>query len=162
MQFKTKDLLVTVLPAGIAKENILCLFQTHICKSPTIIGCAIHGTFCALRATYCGFCSLRVTCGYCSIAFSGGGCYLFNSCGGPGGSACDPTYICYGSGDPYVIENLEDLATLRTELQATLKSLDAIEKEGLPGSIGSKSEAETLERGLTAALEQVRAAKKKL
>jgi hypothetical protein len=54
------------------------------------------------------------------------------------------------------------LATLRTELQATLKSLDAMEKEGLPGSIGSKSEAEALERGLTAALEQVRAAKKKV
>ena len=159
MQFKTKDLLVTVLPAGIAKENLLCLFQTHICKSPTIIGCYIYGTLCGYRGT-CGFCSL-MTCRFCSIAISGG-CYLNNSCGGPGGSACDPTYICYGTGDPYVIENLEDLATLRTELQATLKSLDAMEKEGLPGSIGSKSEAEAMERGLTAALEQVRAAKKKL
>jgi hypothetical protein len=91
-----------------------------------------------------------------------GGCQFFNSCG-PGGSACDFTNICPGGSlDPYVIQNVEDLATLRTELQATLKSLDAIEKEGLPGSIGSKSEAEALERGLTAALEQVRAAKKKL
>lgn len=153
MQFKTKDLLVNVLPAGIAKENILCLFQTHICRSPTIIGCAIYGT-------WCGYCSRFVTCGFCSVAFSigcrGGSC-------GPGGSACDFTNICAGgSGDPYVIENLEDLATLRTELQATLKSLDALEKEGLPGSIGSKREAEALERGLTEALEQVRAAKKKL
>ena len=71
--------------------------------------------------------------------------------------------MCAGSWDPpYVIENLEDLATLRAELQATLKSLDALQKEGLPGSIGSKSEAEALERGLTEALEQVRAAKKKM
>ena len=160
MQFKTKDLLVTVLPAGIAKENLLCYFFTHICRSPTIIGCYIHGTLCGYHGT-CGICSLRFSCEPCSVAISGG-CHFFNSCGGPGGSGCNPTYICYGSGDPYVIENLEDLATLRTELQATLKSLDAMEKEGLPGSIGSKSEAEAMERGLTAALEQVRAAKKKL
>jgi hypothetical protein len=54
------------------------------------------------------------------------------------------------------------LVTLKTELQATLKSLDVMAKEGLPGSIGSKAEADALERGLTDALEQVRAAKKKL
>ena len=102
-----------------------------------------------------------MSCGFCSRV-SAVGCQLLNSCG-PGGSACDFTKICPGGSlDPFVIQNLEDLATLRTELQATLKSLDAIEKEGLPGSIGSKSEAEALERGLTEALEQVRAAKKKL
>jgi hypothetical protein len=152
MQFKTKDLLVTVLPAGSAKENILCLLQTHICRSPTVIGCHIYGSLCGLHPT-CGICSRYGTWP--------GGCHFFNSCG-IAGSPCNPTPFCPGgSRDPYVIENLEDLATLRTELQATLKSLDAMEKEGLPGSIGSKSEAEALERGLTAALEQVRAAKKK-
>jgi len=160
MQFKTKDLLVTVLPAGSAKENILCLFQTRICRYPTLHGCNLYHTL-------CGICSRFGTCGFCSVAISGG-CHIANSfciansCG-PRSFVCDPTNICPGgSWDPYVIENLEDLATLRTELQATLKSLDAMEKEGLPGSIGSKSEAEALERGLTAALEQVRAAKKKV
>jgi hypothetical protein len=153
MQFKTKDLLVTVLPA--AKNDLLCLLGSGICRSPTVIGCHLYNTF-------CGHCSLLRSICFCgSWQGTGGGCHFFNSCGGPGGSGCNPTYICYGTGDPYVIENLEDLATLRTELQATLKSLDAIEKEGLPGSISSKSEAEALERGLTEALEQVRAAKKK-
>jgi hypothetical protein len=90
------------------------------------------------------------------------GCHFFNSCG-PGASACDLTNLCPGGSlDPFVIQNLEDLAALKAELQGTLKSLDAIQKEGLPSSIGSKSEAEALERGLTEALEQVRAAKKKL
>jgi hypothetical protein len=163
MQFKTKDLLVNVLPAGIAQENVLCLFRTHICKSPTIIGCYIHGTLCGILGTHCGACSILISRCYCgSWQGTGGGCHFFNSCG-PGGSACDFTNICPGGSlDPFVIQNMEDLTTLRTELQATLKSLDAIQKEGLPGSIGSKSEAEALERGLTEALEQVRAAKKKL
>jgi hypothetical protein len=61
-----------------------------------------------------------------------------------------------------VIQNLEDLVALKAQLQDTLKSLDAMQKEGLPSSISSKSEADALERGLTEALDQVRAAKKKL
>jgi len=87
---------------------------------------------------------------------------FLNSCG-PGGSACDPTIFCAGaSRDPFVIERLEDLVALSAELQDTLKQLDAIQKEGLPSSIGTKAEADALERSLTDALEQVRAAKKGL
>jgi hypothetical protein len=161
MHFKTKDLLVTVLPkAEIADAELakLCLLRTFICRYPTIIDCRFS---CLIRGSFCGGCSRLLTlCDFCSWQGTGG-CGFFNSCG-PGGSACDPTRFCYGSGDPFVIQNLEDLATLKAELQATLKSLDAIQKEGLPSSIGSKSEAEALERGLTEALEQVRSAKKKL
>ena len=78
-------------------------------------------------------------------------------------AACDPTIVCPGgSRDPFVIQHMEDLVALRAELQETLKQLDVMQKEGLPSSIGSKAEADALESSLTAALEQVRAAKKNL
>jgi len=135
MRFTTKDLLVTILPRP--KD---CLFGTHICKSPSLPDCADPS-----RVVGCG--------GGCSVLLSK--ICSGNSCG-PGASACDPTALCGKSWDPFVIEHLEDLVTLRAELHATLKSLDEIQKEGLPSS------SEVLERGLTEALEQVRSAKKNL
>jgi hypothetical protein len=142
MQFTTKDLLVTVLPRREITKD--CLFWTKI------VQCVAHPSL-----------GGPLPCGRCSLLVSIG-CGFLGSCG-PGGSACDPTIFCPGgSRDPFVIQDLEDLVTLKAELQATLKSLDAIEKEGLPSSIGSKTEAEALERGLTEALEQVRSAKKNL
>jgi hypothetical protein len=160
MQFKTKDLLVTVLPkAEISAADLAkyCLLRTVICRHPTL--CA--NFTCALGTQNCGFCSWLSPC-LCSLNFSRGGCGFAHSCG-PGNSACDPTIFCPGgSRDPFVIESLDDLTTLKTELQATLKSLDSIQKEGLPVSIASKKDAEALERSLTEALDQVRAAKKNL
>jgi hypothetical protein len=159
MQFKTKDLLVTVLPkAEISAADLAkyCLLRTVICRHPTL--CA--NFTCAGGSVNCGICSWLSPC-LCSVNFSHG-CGIAHSCG-PGNSACDPTRICPGgSRDPFVIEHLDDLTTLKTELQATLKSLDSIQKEGLTPSIGSKKEADALERSLTEALEQVRAAKKNL
>lgn len=147
MNFKTKDLLVTVLPKvtdpQIAKG---CLLHTIICRYPT---------FQCVQP-----CSFLPTCGYCSVLGSRG-CGFLNSCG-PGGSACDPTIFCRGSRDPFVIQHIEDLVTLRAELQETLKQLDAIQKEGLPSSITSRAEAEALEQSLNEALKQVREAKNKL
>lgn len=186
MQFKTKDLLVTVLPrAEIANAELarVCLLWTVICKNPTVINCG-HPSLCVGGTlSPCGPCSVLVSvcrnptiinCGYPSLCYGGSvgcgncsllgsiGCGFLNSCG-PGGSACDPTIFCPGgSRDPFVIQHLEDLVALKAELQATLKSLDAIQKEGLPSSVGSKTDAEALERGLTEALEQVRSAKKNL
>ncbi len=85
-----------------------------------------------------------------------------NSCG-PGGSACDPTIFCAGgSRDPFVIEHLEDLVALRADLQDTLKQLDVLQKEGLKSAIASKADADAMEKSLTDALEQVRAARKSL
>lgn len=154
MQFKTKDLLVTVLPS--AKQDLFCKFRTTICIHPTPIGCErLCSYLVSIRQTplCCELhCSRLITC----------------LCTHYGTIECPPGTLCAGSGcpgswdPPYVIQNLEDLAALKTELQATLKSLDALQKEGLPSAIGSKSEAEALERGLTEALEQVRAAKKKM
>jgi uncharacterized protein involved in exopolysaccharide biosynthesis len=84
-----------------------------------------------------------------------------NSCG-PGRSACDPTIFCPGgSRDPFVIQYIEDLVALRDELKETLERLGAIEKEGLPSSIGSKAEADALEQSLNEALKQVKAAQAK-
>lgn len=169
MEFKTKDLLVTVLPKPDMADKELakvCLLRTVICRNPTIHCAAPSLCFtltrtCHGNVTFCR-CTNYITWGCRPISFDG--CTVFLSCGGPGGSACDPTYItCFGgSRDPFVIEHLEDLVSLRGELQATLKSLDAIQKEGLPSAISSKTDAETLERGLTEALERVRAAKKNL
>jgi hypothetical protein len=169
MEFKTKDLLVTVFPSG-AKEDLLCKLRTMICIHPTRFGCERLCSFLPtihLTPRCCEqFCSRLPTC-LCTLHcshYGTGGCGPWGvaatiQC--PPGTFCDVS--CPGSWDPpYLIQNLEDLATLKAELQATLKSLDALQKEGLPTSIGSKSEAEALERGLTEALEQVRAAKKKL
>jgi hypothetical protein len=177
MRFKTKDLLVTVLPAAVDKDLVkVCLLHTVICKFPThqcgngctirvTCYCSVHPSvcqFCSNHPTICQFCSNHPTiCQICSFHASGG-CQFFASCG-PGGSACDATVVCPGgSQDPFVIQHMEDLVALRAELQETLKQLDVMQKEGLPSSIGSKAEADALEQSLTAALEQVRAAKKNL
>ncbi len=149
MQFKTKDLLVTVLPTPEAVGQELakiCLFRTYICRYPTF---CYYGTFC--KYLTCA----ALSCGYCS-QFGTFGCGFLRSCG-PGGSACDPTIFCPGGSiDPFVIQHVEDLVTLRAELHDTLKKLDEIEKAGLPTTIQSRSEAEAVERSLTDALEQIR------
>jgi hypothetical protein len=184
MRFKTTDLLVTVLPKLELNKDALkvCLLHTMICKHPTF-GCQQCSIFascahcsvaascrgCSIAVSVCSGCSLVVSCAGCTVAISGGchgcsvlasiGCGFGNSCGG---SNCDPTFVgCFGgSRDPLIIEHLEDLVTLKAELQDTLKQLDVIQKEGLPSAIGSKAEAEAMEKSLTEALEQVRAAKK--
>ncbi len=156
MRFKTKDLLVTVLPKAQLNPELIkaCLFHTFVCRHPTF-GCA----HCSLFVS-CTPCSHHGTCFGCSIAISNG-CFG-NSCG-PGHSACDPTIFCgAGTRDPFVIQHLEDLITLKADLQDTLKQLDAIQKDGLPSAITSKADADAMEKGLSEALEQVRAAKKAL
>ena len=162
MQFSTKDLLVTVLPKAGASSLVAhkCLFRTVICGFPTY---CFHRTCLSGGSILCGNqCSYLVSCHGCSIHVTGG-CQLFNSCGGPGGSACDPTYIqCYGgSRDPFVIENLEDLVTLKAELVETVRQLEEVEKSA-PGGLRSRADAEALERGLNDALDQVRKAKDSL
>lgn len=134
MRFKTKDLLVTVLPkAQFDGEQLkkLCFVWTRFCTYPTF--------HCPLLSRW-----------------EGGGCRFFLSCGGPGGSACDPTFIdCFAS-DYRVIEDLEDLVTLRKELTESLQRLDAVEKAGLTGAIRTKADADVLEGSLQAALEEVK------
>lgn len=161
---QNRDLLVNVLPqAGLDVERLrrICLFRTNICRWPTF---CFHRT-CVHYASYgCGVCSVLATihCGNCSVLVTGGGgCGILNSCG-PGGSACDPTIFCAGGSDPFVIEDLEDLVTLRRELQDTLGRLDEIEKEGLASGIQTRADAEAMERSLTEQLEHVRRRKEGL
>nr|HRC87893.1 hypothetical protein [Thermoanaerobaculia bacterium] len=104
MRFKTKDLLVTVLPTAknldpeVAKR---CLLQTNICARPTF-QCPDPSLICrnpsvCLAPTHCGGCSLLVSCEPCSgigtCRHSVCDCTFIASlpCGGlscGGGSAC--------------------------------------------------------------------------
>jgi hypothetical protein len=153
MQFSTKDLMVTVLPkAGVSSAELakICLWHTRICTYPTFC----HFRTCLIGGSWCGFCSLQISCAACSIAGTVG-CGVFNSCGADR-SVCDPTIFCIGgSQDPWVIRDLEDLVTLRTELQDTLKQLAELEKS-VPSAIRSKADADALERGLSEVIQQIR------
>lgn len=156
MHFKTKDLLVTVLPK--ASEDLLkaCLFRTHICRNPTF---CINATRICEAVSVCRVNSCGGITDFCNPRSFG--CFG-NSCG-RGGSACDFTDLCPGgSFDPFVFEHIEDLVALKAELKETLTQLDAIEKQGLPSRISSMAEADALERSLKEALEQVSKAKSKL
>ena len=202
MRFKTKDLLVTVLPKATMGEELAkaCLLHTAVCINPTLCtpqsGCPVHTlcqnptlchnpslchypTLCqnpsvcqptvchTLSCHYpsvCGPCSQLISCLGCSLKITHitVGCGFGNSCGA-GGSACDPTDFCFGSGEPWVIEHLEDLVSLRADLRETVAQLDRIEKAGdLTSSIKTRAEAEALEASLTEALKNVQAAKKGL
>lgn len=185
MRFRTKDLLVTVLPKAEAASQELakvCLLHTAACINPTLCHipslclsptqCPYH-TLCRIptlchHPSLCGPCSQLISCpgGTCiggTCIQTQGGCGFFGSCGGPGGSACDPTYFCIGgSQEPWFLRDREDIVALRAELQETLKQLDELEKSGIEGEIRSKADAEAMERSLTEALEKVQALKKKL
>jgi len=201
MRFKTKDLLVTVMPRGATNEAIanICLLHTAVCINPTLCpqpsACPAHTlcqtpsachqptlchtpsvcqsptlchqpTFChqptlCHQPTICGPCSQLISCVGCSVNVSGG-CGVLNSCG-PGGSACDPTIFCAGSFEPWFVENVEDLVSLRADLKETVAQLDRIEKAGqLSSLIKTRADADALEASLTEALKTVQAAKKGL
>ena len=196
MQFKTKDLLVTVLPKAAIGEELakICLLHTAVCINPTLCrqpsACPVHSlcdartlchqptvchypTLCQApsvchqpticqQPTLCTPCSQLATCLGCSVQITGG-CGLLNSCG-PGGSVCDPTIYCIGgSREPWFIEHVEDLVSLRADLKETSAALDRIEKAGdLSSSIKTRADAEALEASLSEALKNVQAAKKTL
>jgi hypothetical protein len=144
MAFGNRDLLTKVLPQSAIDAAQLakyCLFRTNICRWPSL--CHIS---CVRWFSDCGRCSMLIT----QIT----GCQIARSCGA-GGSACDPTDFCFGS-DPYVIRDLEDLVTIRSDLMATMKALDAIEKEGIASGITTKQEADQLEQTLKQQLEHVK------
>src|SRR5262245_44288335 len=131
MNFKTKDLLVTVLPKLSDEIAKYCLLHSVVCRYPSINciqpcsllpTCGHCSVYFSCLAGTCGHCSVLGTCGHCSVLVSGG-CGVLNSCG-PGRSACDPTIFCPGgSRDPFVIQYIEDIVALRAELQQTLERL---------------------------------------
>jgi len=146
MPFKNQDLNVKVMPRtaiDVAQLAKYCLLNTWICRWPTY--CHIS---CFRYYSHCGHCSVLIT-----HIPDPGGCQILNSCGA-GGSACDPTQFCIGS-DPWVIEDLEDIVTIRGELTNTLTQLDALAKE-LPSGITTKAQADALEASLKAQLENLK------
>lgn len=162
MQFSTKDLMITVLPkAAVSNADLakICIWHTRICTFPTFCHyrtCLAGGSWgCAYRSVACTHCTHGKTVPTITIAHGClEGCGFANSCGA-GGSACDPTIFCAGgSQDPWVLNDLEDLITLRAELQDTLKQLNELEKT-LPSGIRSKAEAEALANGLKEVIQQV-------
>jgi hypothetical protein len=155
MPFKNTDLAVSVLPHlafDPAKIAQFCALRTWICHWPTFCGVS-----CPKVISYCGRCSLLMT------EITGGGCHILHSCG-PGGSACDPTFVpgCVAGSEPFVIQHAEDLVTLRAELTRTLQQLDDLAKEGLPSAITSRAQADQLEQQLKQQLDMVRKAKESL
>lgn len=149
MPFGSKDLLTKALPHAaidVAQIAKYCFFHTCICRWPTI---------CFITCRYFS------DCGRCSLLFTEiVGCQIQNSCGA-GHSACDPTRPCFGS-DPWVIQDLEDLVTIRAELNRTLEQLAGLEKEGLASGITTKAQADELEKTLTGQLEHLRNVRKGL
>jgi hypothetical protein len=144
MPFGSKDLMMKALPqCGIdpAQFARLCLFRTFICRWPTL--CFVT---CYKIISYCGRCSLLLT--------EMQGCQIAHSCG-VGGSVCDPTQFCAGT-EPWLIQDLEDLVTIRAELNQTLRQLDSIEKEGLASGITTRQQADELEQTLKGQLEHLR------
>jgi hypothetical protein len=170
MQFRTSDLMITVLPkAGISDAELakICLWHTRICTSPTFC----HYRTCLVGATAdyrvedIGCPAWLITCPHASAVQCPRlpsrvpvGCGFANSCG-VGGSACDPTVFCPGgSQDPWVLNDLEDLVVLRVELQEALKQLNELAKT-LPSGIRSKADAEALKRGFEEVIKQVKTPK---
>lgn len=162
MEFRTKDLMITVLPreADIAKA---CLLHTKYCINPTFdCGCSLKSPYTCRPFTHpCGFITdpcgpfTQVTCGlpsHCQILSP------WNTCG-PISPYCGGGSIC-GYSDIRVIQRVEDIAAVREDLKATLKSLDDLEKSGLPPQ-PSAGELADVESRLESALKEVREQKAK-
>lgn len=133
--------MITVLPKAGEPDSDLakqCLWHTRICAAPTLAGAGLPAT----PTPACCRTPVTAICGYA------------HSCG-EGHSACDPTVFCPGgSHHPWVINDAEDLAALRTELQETLKGLEKVATT-LPSGIQSKDDAAALTTALNDALGQV-------
>lgn len=109
MQYRIKDLLVTVLPGYVPDLDKRCLLHTRICTAPTL----------------------------CVDGSLEGGMRPPTDC--PHTTA--PMRLCAPvSGDPWIINDKEDLAVLRAELKETLERLDQLETE-LPPGLPTKAKA---------------------
>ena len=157
--FRTQDLLVSLQPKiGAGQDAQLCIFNTTICVRPSAY-CRFPTNVPCIANTSLACCNyFSNNCGRISITATG--CTAFGSCTGPGGSACDTTYVCPGSW--WQIDTVEDLAAIREDLKQLLTQLDTINEKGLPSQFATRADAEAAEAALASALEQVRAQKKDL
>jgi hypothetical protein len=129
MRFRTKDLMITVVPrveAGINPElKKFCLFDTRICV-------AVSHAFIATGP----------------LATQPLGCRTSIP------TLCTDVNI---SIEPLMLNDREDLAVLRVELQETLKQLDELEGQ-LPSGLGTKANAEAVTKALEGVMQQIRKA----
>lgn len=142
MNFRTKDLMISVVPKDAIDPN-----ANFLCRNPTINVCWRQ---CSYLPT-CWGCSYRITeiptlCRWGTIEI--------------GPINCTGTIACAGSMTPELERGprLEDIGPLREQLKAQLVELDKLE-ESLKEGPSTLAEADTLEAHLTDALNQVKARK---
>jgi hypothetical protein len=152
VEFRTKDLMITLLPSVEAQgvKGATCLGNSRYCLAPT--GVCPHGTMqpCGLYSR----CGLTPYCQAQTYIGCQGQTYI--GCWGLSPMPCDV------SRDPLVIQSREDIRAVREELQADLKRLEELEKSGLPAQLESAEAAAELETKLEAALTEIRQQKAKL
>lgn len=160
MHFRTKDLLITVLPRYAGSNPELekrCLLHTRICTAPTLcvaITCFAGGTinFPCPRATFwAGRMGPPPDCPHTTYETDWTPfitCPKFSFTGTRFTGICAPV-----SQDPWVINDKEDLAILRADLDDTLEQLKELEKE-LPSGLGNN--AKEVAEGLSQVIEQIR------
>jgi hypothetical protein len=167
MLFRTKDLMITVLPrAAVSGDDVAkaCLWETRICRSPSVCfyyTCLVGGTFPTTGDIFCRPHSVptywlqqtwqtdctrpRTNPTFVGNQPWGTDCTRPHTlppqwpCGPWSHDPCGPW-----SRDPWVINDREDLEALRQELKETLEQLDDLEKD-LPSGIRTKDEARQIE-----------------
>lgn len=165
MHFRTKDLMITVLPASGMNPDLekVCLWHTRICTAPSACqaqtclvaataggdcpatfltpptsNCCPHNTFRLVGPGPCGHLTYTLTLGTCPYAtFTD-----WITCPHTSYTQCFPH-----TAGAVVLNDREDLAALRIELQETLKALDKLEKT-LPSGLATDDDKKMLLNGL--------------
>ncbi len=135
MRFRTKDLMITVVPRVEAAINPelkqFCLMDTRIC-----VGAVSH----------------EITCPRATATYDFGGC-----------TGCPRTTVWTICTDPgftlrtLIVNDRQELAVLREELQETIKQLDDIEKQ-LPTGFATKANAKAMADALDGVADKIRKA----
>lgn len=167
MHFRTKDLLITVLPRYAGSNPELekrCLLHTRICTAPTLcvaVSCLAGGSinFPCPRTSYWAGRMGPPDCPHTTYETDWTPfitCPKFSFTGTQFTGMCAPV-----SQDPWVINDKEDLAVLRVELTETLEQLKKLEKE-LPSGLVSKENAKAVLDGIGEAIKQIKDAARDL
>lgn len=159
MEFRTEELAITVLPGSELKH---CHLRTRICLRPTLHcpWATCYGYTCLGATAGCGVLS---PCGHLSPCGVLSPCGHLSPCGPVSGGGCGLAHswpIPPLDQGPIVIQRVEELKGLRSELRETVEQLDQIDEEDLGGPAGSVEDLDLLENKLERALEEVRKRRK--
>lgn len=159
MHFRTKDLMITVLPradSSSTDSDKVCLWHTRICAAPSfclnrtcLIGATLGAADCpATFLNPCPHASFELTvitiCPHLTFTTQ-------MTCP----HATFTTQCVPASHEPFILNDREDLAVLRVELQETLKQLDKLEKT-MPSGIRTADDKKRLLEGLKEVQDQVK------